>query len=83
MSSTTQRVFATGLALGLLSAIGPLAIDLYLPAFPTMTRDLHEWFKGENGVTCCKILTAKGKGGCVGLTAGTAAKVAELILEKR
>ena len=41
MSSTTQRVFATGLALGLLSAIGPLAIDLYLPAFPTMTRDLH------------------------------------------
>lgn len=36
-----QRVLATGLALGLLSAIGPLAIDLYLPAFPTMTRDLH------------------------------------------
>ena len=41
MNSTTQRVFATGLALGLLSAIGPLAIDLYLPAFPTMTHDLH------------------------------------------
>ena len=41
MNSTTQRVFSTGLALGLLSAIGPLAIDLYLPAFPTMTHDLH------------------------------------------
>src|SRR6185503_4499710 len=41
MNSTTQRVFSAGLALGLLSAIGPLAIDLYLPAFPTMVRDLH------------------------------------------
>lgn len=41
MSGTTQRVFGTGLALGLLSAIGPLAIDLYLPALPTMTGDLH------------------------------------------
>jgi DHA1 family bicyclomycin/chloramphenicol resistance-like MFS transporter len=41
MTSTTQRVFGTGLAIGLLSAIGPLAIDLYLPAFPTMVRELH------------------------------------------
>ena len=41
MNSTTQRVFGAGLALGLLSAIGPLAIDLYLPALPTMTRDLN------------------------------------------
>lgn len=41
MNSKAQSVFGTGLALGLLSAIGPLAIDLYLPAFPTMTRDLH------------------------------------------
>ena len=29
-----------GLLLGMLSAIGPLAIDLYLPAFPTMALDL-------------------------------------------
>jgi DHA1 family bicyclomycin/chloramphenicol resistance-like MFS transporter len=41
MNSTTQRVFSAGLALGLLSAIGPLAIDLYLPALPTMTKDLQ------------------------------------------
>ena len=27
MNSTTQRVFGAGLALGLLSAIGPLAIE--------------------------------------------------------
>ena len=31
----------TGLALGMLSAIGPLAIDLYLPAFPTLATELH------------------------------------------
>ena len=41
MSGATQRVFGTGLALGLLSAIGPLAIDLYLPALPAMTGDLN------------------------------------------
>lgn len=29
-----------GLALGLLSALGPVAIDLYLPAFPTIVRAL-------------------------------------------
>lgn len=27
--------------LGLLTALGPLAIDMYLPAFPTIARDLH------------------------------------------
>lgn len=29
-----------GLVLGVLSALGPLAMDLYLPAFPMMVRDL-------------------------------------------
>ena len=41
MNGKTRSVFSAGLALGLLSAIGPLAIDLYLPALPTMTQDLH------------------------------------------
>ena len=41
MNDKSERLLSAGLALGLLSAIGPLAIDLYLPAFPTMTRDLH------------------------------------------
>ncbi len=27
--------------LGTISATGPLSIDLYLPALPEMTRDLH------------------------------------------
>lgn len=29
------------LILGLLTAIGPLSIDMYLPAFPVIARDLH------------------------------------------
>ncbi|MEG3150090.1 Bcr/CflA family efflux MFS transporter [Sphingomonas sp. ZT3P38] len=29
-----------GLTLGLLSVLGPISIDLYLPAFPTIARDL-------------------------------------------
>ena len=36
-SATPWRL---GVALGILSCIGPLSIDLYLPAFPTMVRDL-------------------------------------------
>jgi DHA1 family bicyclomycin/chloramphenicol resistance-like MFS transporter len=30
-----------GLVLGALSAAGPMAIDMYLPALPTIARDLH------------------------------------------
>ncbi|HEY5410102.1 MAG TPA: multidrug effflux MFS transporter [Caulobacteraceae bacterium] len=41
MAVEQGSVLKTGLALGLLSAIGPLAIDLYLPAFPTMVEELH------------------------------------------
>jgi MFS transporter, DHA1 family, multidrug resistance protein len=41
MAAQNGGVLKTGLALGLLSAIGPLAIDLYLPAFPTMVKELH------------------------------------------
>ncbi len=38
---TTERsAFAFVLVLGLLTALGPLSIDLYLPAFPTLQRDL-------------------------------------------
>jgi C_GCAxxG_C_C family probable redox protein len=47
-----------------------------------LTRELHEWFKGQYGATCCKILTAHGKKGCLDLTARVAGKVAELLAEK-
>ena len=29
------------IVLGLLSAVGPFAIDMYLPALPTIAADLH------------------------------------------
>ena len=43
------------------------------------TRELHKWFKEQYGVTCCKVITAKGKGGCPLITGNVAGKVAELL----
>lgn len=37
----TTRFFRLALILGLLSAIGPFAIDMYLPALPSIGADLH------------------------------------------
>jgi len=37
----TSRLFGAALVLGLLSAIGPFAIDMYLPALPTIKASLH------------------------------------------
>ncbi len=39
-SSKSQR-FVVILILGLLSAIGPFSIDMYLPGFPSMAKDFH------------------------------------------
>ncbi len=36
-----QNKFSTILILGLLSAIGPFSIDMYLPGFPDIAADLH------------------------------------------
>jgi C_GCAxxG_C_C family probable redox protein len=44
-----------------------------------MTKELHEWFKQQYRVTCCKVLTAKGKAGCVELTASVAGHAAEML----
>ncbi len=44
-----------------------------------LTRELHTWFKEEYGVTCCKVITAKGKSGCPLITGRVAGKVAELL----
>lgn len=38
---TTKTRFLWILILGLLTAIGPLSTDMYLPAFPPIARDLH------------------------------------------
>jgi C_GCAxxG_C_C family probable redox protein len=46
-----------------------------------LTRELHGWFKGKYGVTCCKTIrqTHKGKETCPVLTGEVAGKVAELL----
>ena len=36
-----RKKFFTILILGLLSSIGPLSIDMYLPGFPDIAKDLH------------------------------------------
>lgn len=40
-SATPQQRFRIILILGLLTAIGPFSIDMYLPAFPAIANDLH------------------------------------------
>src|SRR5207249_11752480 len=40
-TKTTNKNFYLILILGLLSAIGPFSIDMYLPAFPDIAKGLH------------------------------------------
>jgi C_GCAxxG_C_C family probable redox protein len=48
-----------------------------------LTKDLHTWFKGKYGVTCCKIIRANNdKGICPVLTGEVAGKVAEMLSSK-
>lgn len=63
---------------------GTMAIGLALRGekkrIMELTRELHTWFKGEYGVTCCKVITAKGgKSGCPLITGRVAGKVAEML----
>jgi DHA1 family bicyclomycin/chloramphenicol resistance-like MFS transporter len=37
----TSSFLRTALVLGLLTAIGPFAIDMYLPALPAIGQSLH------------------------------------------
>ncbi|NKK62309.1 Bcr/CflA family efflux MFS transporter [Rhizobium leguminosarum bv. viciae] len=48
----TAPFFRIALILGLLSAIGPFAIDMYLPALPSIGQDLH----ADNNVTQLTLL---------------------------
>lgn len=48
----TTSFFRTALILGLLSAIGPFAIDMYLPALPSIGKDLS----AENNVVQMSLL---------------------------
>src|ERR1700730_7092618 len=37
----TSNFLRNAIVLGLLAAVGPFAIDMYLPALPTIAADLH------------------------------------------
>jgi C_GCAxxG_C_C family probable redox protein len=67
-----------GAVSGATMALG-LVMDGDKKAVVAMTRELHGWFQENYGATCCKILTAHGKGGCLKLTSSVAGKVAELL----
>ena len=45
-----------------------------------LTRELHSWFKGKYGYTCCKIIRQENdKGICPRLTGEVAGKIAEML----
>ena len=46
-----------------------------------LTRELHTWFKGKYGVTCCKTIKQTHKGVCPVLTGEVAGKIAEMLGE--
>jgi len=65
---------------------GTVAIGLVLQdkkATTHLTKELHTWFKGKYGVTCCKTIRAKNdKGICPLITGQTAGKIAEMLSRK-
>lgn len=45
-----------------------------------LTKELHTWFKGKYGATCCKVIRAENdKGVCPVLTGEVAGKIAEML----
>ncbi|WP_415855509.1 multidrug effflux MFS transporter, partial [Sinomonas sp. G460-2] len=61
---TTQRAVSRSLAvvLGLLTAFGPISMDLYLPVLPALTRDLHaETSTAQLTVSACLLGLAFGQ----------------------
>lgn len=48
-----------------------------------LTRELHAWFKGKYGVTCCAIIRKENdKGICPQLTGEVAGKIAEILARR-
>lgn len=47
-----------------------------------LTKELHTWFSGKYGVTCCKIIRKTHKGACPVLTGEVAGKIAEMLGRK-
>ena len=72
----------TGCICGAVSG-GTIALGLVLKGdkkrTSQLTRELHKWFKNEYGATCCKVVSAKGKGECPIVTGRVAGKIAEML----
>ena len=47
-----------------------------------LAKELHKWFSGKYGVTCCKIIRVTHKGACPILTGEVAGKIAEMLGRK-
>ena len=47
-----------------------------------LTKELHTWFKGKYGVTCCKTIRETHKDVCPVLTGEVAGKIAEMLISK-
>jgi len=64
-------------------AAGTVALGMVLgekKATAHMTKELHSWFKGKYGATCCKVIRAENdKGVCPVLTGEVAEKIAEML----
>ena len=58
---TEKAPFALVLLLGSLTALGPLAIDMYLPSLPAIAKSLHAT-PGEVGVTLATFFAGLGIG---------------------
>jgi len=58
---TEKAPFALVLLLGSLTALGPLAIDMYLPSLPAIAKNLHAT-PGEVGVTLATFFAGLGIG---------------------
>ena len=58
---TEKAPFALVLLLGSLTALGPLAIDMYLPSLPAISKSLHAT-SGEVGVTLAAFFAGLGIG---------------------
>ena len=76
---------ASGCICGAVSG-GTVAIGLVLnnkKETTHLTRELHTWFKGKYGVTCCSVIRKENdKGICPQITGEVAGKIAEM-LERR
>jgi C_GCAxxG_C_C family probable redox protein len=62
---------------------GTMALGLVLPeekrTVKRLTQELHHWFKGEYGATCCKVILQRNGKACAELTGRVAGKVAEML----